>query len=77
MRIRKNGYIESDGTYYCTEKFNIALNLCKVLGITVYFSKIFLKAAARELAVAETLQPLGVTMVCFLGQKSKLWSPIS
>ena len=72
MRIRKSGYVESDGTYYCTGKFNIALSLCGVLEVALYFSKSFLEAATRELAVAEALQPLGVTLVCFLRQKSSL-----
>ena len=33
MWIRKNRYIESDKTHCCTRKFNIALSLCKVLGL--------------------------------------------
>ena len=68
MRIRNSGYIESDRTCYCTGKFNIALSLCGVLEVTFYFSEGFLEA------VAEALQPLGVTMVYFLEQKSNLWS---
>ena len=55
MRIRKSRYVESDGTHYCIGKFNIALSLCGVLEVTLYFSKSFLEAAARELAVAEAL----------------------
>jgi len=66
MRIRKSRYIESDWTCCCTEKFNVALSLCRVLGITLYFSKGFSETAVRESAVAEALQLLGVTMVCFL-----------
>ena len=31
MRVRKSGYIKSDRTYYCTEKFNMALSLYRVL----------------------------------------------
>ena len=55
MRIRKSGYVESDRTYYCIGKFNIALSLCGVLEVTLYFSKSFLEAATRESAVAEAL----------------------
>ena len=74
MRIKKSRYIELNRTYYCIVKFNIALSLCRVLEIALYFSKGFSEVAARELAVVEVLWPLGVTMVCFLGQKSNLWS---
>ena len=76
MWIRKNRYIELDRTCCCIRKFNVALSLCEVLGVTLYFSKSFLKAAVRESAVTKVLQPLGVTIVCFLGQKSNLLSPI-
>jgi len=55
------GYIESDGTYYYTRKFNMALSLCRVLGIPLYFSKGFSEA------VAEALWSLGVTTICFFG----------
>ena len=72
VRIRKSGYIELDGTHYYIEKFNIALSLCRVLEVTLYFSEGFLEIAARRSAVAEALWPLGVTVVCFLGQKSNL-----
>jgi len=50
----------------------VALSLCGVLGVSLYFSEGFLEAAARESAVAEVPQALGVTMVCFLEQKSNL-----
>ena len=63
MRIRKSGYIELDGTCCCTGKFNMALSLCRVLRVTFYFSKGFLEAAAKVLAVAEAPQPLGETVV--------------
>ena len=53
MRIRKSRCIELDGTHCCTEKFNIALSLCRVLGVTLYFSKDFLEATARVSAVAK------------------------
>ena len=53
----------------------MTLSLCGVLGVTLYFSEGFLEAAARVLAVAEALWPLGETVVCFLGQESNLWSP--
>ena len=47
VRIRKSGYIESDGTCCYTRKFNIALSLYKVLEFTLYFSESFLKIAAE------------------------------
>ena len=76
MRIRKSGCIESNWTHCYTRKFNVALSLCRVLGVTLYFSESFLEAAAGVSAVAEASQPLGETVVCFLGQESNLWSPI-
>ena len=75
MQIGKSRCIELDRTHCCTGKFNVALSLCRVLRITLYFSKGFSEAAAGVLAVAEALQLLGETMVCFLGQESSLWSP--
>ena len=72
MRIRKSRCVESDGTHCCTGKSNIALSLCKVLGIALYFSKGFLEVTAGISAVTEALWPLGVTMVCFLEQESNL-----
>ena len=74
MRIRKSRCIESDRTHCCTGKFNIVLSLCGVLGVILYFSKSFSKAATRGSAVAEALWPLRVTVVCFLEQESSLWS---
>ena len=59
MRIGKSGCIESNQTHCCIGKFNAALSLCGVLGVAFYFSESFLEAAARVLAVAETLWPLG------------------
>ena len=53
----------------------MALSLCGVLRVALYFSKGFLETAVGVLAVAETPQPLGETMVCFLEQESSLWSP--
>ena len=44
----------------------MALSLCEVLEIALYFSKSFSEA------VTEALQPLGETMVCFLGQELSL-----
>ena len=44
----------------------MALSLCRVLGVTLYFSKGFSEVAARVLAVAEALWLLGETVVCFL-----------
>ena len=61
MRIGKSRYVELNQTCCCTVKFNAALSLCGVLGVALYFSKGFSKA------VAEAPQPLGETMVCFLG----------
>jgi len=55
MRIRKSGCVELDRTYCCTGKFNIALSLCRVLEITLYFFKYFLEIAAEESAVAAAL----------------------
>ena len=68
MRIGKSGCIESNGTHCCIVKFNVALSLCEVLGVTLYFFKGFSEA------VAEALWHLGVTVVYFLGQESNLWS---
>jgi len=54
----------------------MALSLCGVVRVVLYFSEDFSEAAAGVLVVAEALQPLGVTVVCFLGQESNLWSPV-
>ena len=51
VQIRKSRYVELDRTYYYIGKFNTALSLCGVLGVTFYFSKGFLKAAAKRSAV--------------------------
>jgi len=67
MRIGKSRYVELDGTHCCTENFNMALSLCGVLKVTLYFSKGFQKVTAGVLAVAEALWLLGVTVVYFLG----------
>ena len=75
MRIRKSGCVESNWTRCYTGEFNVALSLCGVLGVTLYFSEGFSEAAAGVSAVAEALRPLGETVVCFLGQDSSLWSP--
>jgi len=50
----------------------VALSLCRVLEITLYFSENFLEVATRVSAVAEALRSLEETMVCFLGQESSL-----
>ena len=76
MKIGKSGYIKLDRTHCCTGKFNTALSLCGVLEIAFYFSEGFSEVAAGVLAVVEALQPLGVTIVYFLGQKSSLWSSV-
>ena len=52
----------------------MALSLCKVLSVTLYFSEGFSEVTARVSIVAEVLQPLGVAMVCFLEQEFSLWS---
>ena len=74
--IRKSRCVESDGTYYYTVKFNMALSLCRVLGVALYFSEGFSEVAVGGLAVAEVLWPLEVAMVCFLEQESNLWSSV-
>ena len=73
MRIRKSRCVELNWTRCCTEKFNMALSLCGVLRVALYFSEGFSEAAAGVSVVAEALQTLGETMVCFLGQESSLW----
>ena len=72
MRIRKNRCVELDKTYCYTRKFNVALSLCEVLEVALYFSKGLLEVAVIVSAVTEALWPLEVTMVCFLEQKSNL-----
>ena len=74
IRVRKSKYIESDRTYYCIGKFNMALSLCRALEVNLYFSEGFLEAAIGESAVVKAPQLLRVTVVCFLEQKSNLWS---
>jgi len=54
----------------------MALSLCRVLGVALYFSEGFSEVAAGGLAVAEVLWLLEVAMVCFLEQKSNLWSSV-
>ena len=61
MRIRKSRCVESNRTHCYTGKFNMALSLCGVLRVALYFSEGFSEA------VAEALWTLGETMVCFLG----------
>ena len=75
MRIEKSRCIESNQTHCCTGKFNAALSLYRALEVAFYFSEGFSETAAGVLVVAKVLQPLGETMVCFLGQESSLWSP--
>ena len=55
VRIRKSRCVKSDGTYYCIEKFNMALSLCKVLRVTLYFSKGFLETATGVFVAAKAL----------------------
>ena len=75
MRIRKSRCVKLNWTRCCTGEFNMTLSLCRVLGVTLYFSKGFSEAAAVVSAVAEAPRPLGEAVVCFLGQESSLWSP--
>jgi len=49
MQIRKSRCVELVETHCYTGKFNTALSLCGVLGVTFYFSKGFLKAVAAAL----------------------------
>ena len=49
MRIGKSRYIESDRTYFCIGKFNIALSLYRVLEVALYFYKDFSEAVAKAL----------------------------
>ena len=72
MRIGKSRCVESNWTDCCIEKFNMALSLCRVLGVALYFSEDFLETAAGVSAVAKALQFLGETMVYFLEQESSL-----
>ena len=72
MRIKKSRCIKLDRTHCCIGKFNIALSLCRVLEIALYFSEGFLEATARVSAVAKVLWPLEMTIVYFLGQESNL-----
>ena len=76
MRIGKSRYIELNWTHCCTWQFNMTLSLCRVLGVTLYFSEGFSEAVAGVLAVAEAPQPLGETVVCFLAQESSLQSSV-
>ena len=55
MRIRKSRCVKSNKTCCYTEKFNVALSLCGILGVALHFSENFLKVAARGSAVAEVL----------------------
>ena len=54
----------------------MALSLCGVLGIALYFSESFLEVATEEPVAAEALWFFRVTMVYFLKQKSNLWFPV-
>jgi len=55
VKIRKSEYVELDGTHCYIGKFNIVLDLYRVLEITLYFSKGFLKTAIRRSAATEAL----------------------
>ena len=76
VKIRKSRCIELDRTYFYTRKFNVALSLYRVLGIALYFSESFSKTAVRRFVATKALWSFRVTVVCFLEQKSNLWSPI-
>ena len=58
MRIGKSECVESNQTCCCIGKFNAALSLYRVLGVTLYFSEGFSETATRVLAVAEALHLL-------------------
>jgi len=49
VRVKKNKYIESDRTCCYIKKFNIVFSLCRVLGVTLYFSKFCLETVAKTL----------------------------
>jgi len=49
VKIRKSKYIESDRTHCYIGKLNTVLSLCRVLEVTLYFSKDFLEAVAEAL----------------------------
>ena len=53
MRIGKSRSVELDRTHCCIGKFNMALSLCKVLEVALYFSKSFSEAAVKGSAVTE------------------------
>ena len=53
----------------------MALSLYKVLGIALYFFESFSKTAVRRFVATKALWSFKVTVVCFLEQKSNLWSP--
>ena len=55
----------------------MVLSLYRVLEVALYFSEGFLEVTVRVLVVVEAPWPLEVTVVCFLEQKSSLWSPAS
>ena len=55
----------------------MVLSLYRVLEVALYFSEGFLEVTVRVLVVVEAPWPLKVTVVCFLEQKSSLWSPAS
>ena len=76
IRVGKSRCIESNQTCCCTGEFNTTLSLCRVLEVALYFSEGFSEAAARVSAVAEASRPLGEIVICFLEQKSNLWSPV-
>jgi len=61
MGIGKSRCVELDGIHCYIGKFNMALSLCRVLRVALYFSESFSEA------VVEALWPLGVTIVYFLG----------
>jgi len=55
MVIRKSRCVELDETCCCIGKFNMALSLCRVLEVTLYFSKGFSEAATGGSVVAAAL----------------------
>jgi len=47
VRIRKSGCVELNETCCYTKKFNVSLRLCEVLEVAFYFSKSYLRTAAK------------------------------
>ena len=48
IRIKKSRYVELDRTHCCIRKFNIALSLCRVLGLLSIFLRISQKQLPKD-----------------------------